>query len=682
MKQRKQEWMWPAVMVVVVGLAPSGMAAAPPAAAPMEPLVVVGELATGSVLLGKDLGLFQARSLADLAGLIPGFNVVTSDTRGYGDIISMRGSTNTLFFSPPAVGMMVDDVPMGEVFSYQSSLLALDQVRLLRGPQGAGYGRNAAAGMIEMTTPAPGLKDEGEVAMNYGSYNSWGARLRTGGPLGTGFSHTLQLYHEERDGFIDNPTVGRATDDRSLTGGLANLYWKPAAETEVRLRVLIERADDGSQRLSSLDSPDRFKVYSEIPGENVMARDQVSLHFTTQGSWGRFKSITAWQDWKMDPSITDLDLQASFPGYESSSTIYQDQEMLTQEFRWESPEDAGPWSWRTGLFFMDQKVSGDATRAFPAPVFGTYLPMSERTTFDLDQWNIAAYGRVTYAVNPKLEVHGGARLEYVDVAIDRLKTSFIKTPAIMDLPPSAVKEDLGDWYVSPELGATYAMCDAARLFVRTSLGIKPAGFSAFASTPAQARYDEETAWANELGVEVTAPEQHLAFSLTGFWNLIHDYQVNTGVPNSTDFITVNAGKVNSLGVEGQLRWQPVARLTLLANAGVVNATFDSTDKAVPYVPEFTCSAGLRYDFPQGFYAQTSMRMVGTTYFDEANQPLFEEGSYACWDAEIGYAMEHFSVALFGRNLGNKEYYTYINPQIMAGSPGDPQIFGVRATLDF
>lgn len=678
MKQRKKEWVLHAMMVVCVGTAPSAQGAAPPAAAPMEPLVVTGELATGSVLLGKDLELFQTDSVAGLSGLIPGFNVVTSDSRGYGDLISMRGSANTLFFSSPAVGMVVDDVPMGEVFSYPTGLLDLDQVRLLRGPQGAGYGRNAAAGMIEMTTPAPGEKLGGAFTTNYGSYNSWGARLSTGGPLGEGWAHTFQLYTQQRDGFIDNTTLGRATDDRSLTGGLANLYWKPTPDSELRLRVLAERADDGSQRLSSLASPDPFEVQSDIAGENVMERDQVSLHWTQRGTWGQLKSITAWQDWKLDPSITDLDLGNSPPGFASSSTIYQEQQMWTQELRWESPEDSGPWSWRTGLFVMDQEVSGDATRAFPVEIFPTFwMPYSERTVFDIEQWNVAAYGRATYALNPNLDVHGGARLEYVDVSINRTKTS---PPGFA--PPSKVNDDLGEWYLSPELGATYEFNDSTRLFARSSLGIKPAGFSAFASTPATARYNEETAWTNELGVEVLAPEQHLAFSLTGYWNLINEYQMNQGVPNSTDYITVNAGDVDSLGLEGQVRWQPVTHLTVLANAGMVNAAFDATDKAVPYVPQFTGSIAMRYDLPKGFYAQTSLRTIGTTYFDDTNSSRFQQSDFVCWDAEIGYARDNFSLALYGLNLSDEEYYTYINAQINAGSPGDPQMFGVRATLEF
>jgi len=666
---------------------PSALQAATPDAT-LTPLVVTAQQSTGDILSSKDLALFQSVALADLAGLTPGFAVVTSDNRGYGDIISMRGSANTLFFSPPAVGMMVDDVPMGDNCTYPSDLLALDQVKILRGPQGTIYGRNGAAGMLDLSTPRPGATNEFHLGTDFGSFDSWGASLRTGGPLGAGFSETLQIYHQERNGYIYDPTLGRAIDDRSLTGVLANLYWKPTPDSEWRLRVSAERADDGGQQMSLLNSADPFRVYSDIPGESVMERYQISLHYTKEGPWGRFKSITAWQDWWLNPSVTDLDLTNSPAGMGSFSTIKQNQLMWSQEFRLESPENAGPWSWRTGLFFMNQDSSGDGTRAFPVPFPAppSYVPYSERTVYELDQWNMAAYGRVTYAVNPQLKLSAGARLEYVNSEIDRTKTSASPIIPPMYLPgPSVVRESLGAWYISPEIGASYALCDTTRLFARSAIGVKPAGFSAFASTPALARYDDETAWTNELGAEVTLPDQHLTWSLTGYCNQLYDYQVNRQAPFSTDFYTANAGTVTSLGVETELRWQPVAGLTLQGSAGLVHARFDSSPNdgnAVPFVPEFTSSLGARYDFQQGFYIQSALRLTGPTYFDEANTGSYSQGSYLCWDAEIGYAKDHFSVALYARNLLDRQYYTYINPEIQAGAPGDPQVFGVRASLAF
>lgn len=661
-------------------------------AATLDPMIVsTGRLDGADTLTQRDLDLFQAESVADLSGLRPGLHVVTSDTRGYGDVLSLRGSANTLFFSPPAVGMVIDDVPMGDVFSYPSGLMELEQLLVLRGPQGAAYGPNAAAGMIEMMTPRPGANNEFRFGTEYGSYDSWGAKLYSGGPLGGDFSHTLQLYGQGHDGYIHNRTLGDAVDDRSLYGGLANLYWRPADDTEVRLRVLAERADDGAARLSLLGSPDPFQVTSEIPGTTELERQQVSLHITKETPWGRFKSITAWQQWQLDPSIVDLDLAASLPPMVSSSTILQEQAMWSQEFRWESPEDAGPWSWRSGLFLLDKSTDGDARRAFPVepfPLFlpGFFVPFWERTRYTIDDWSVAGYGRVSYEVDDRLTLRAGARLEYASEEIRRKKTDGFGGSSV-------VQGKVDDWYLSPELGASYQVCENTSLYARSAIGIKPAGFSAFASTPATAGYDDETAWTNELGVNVSLPEQNLGFSVAGFWNRIEDYQVNRPDVASTDYFTVNADRVTSLGLEGELRWQPVDGLTVQASAGYVHAEFDSyqdpvapgvwyNGNAVPFVPEFTGALGLRYDFPNGFYAQTALRAVGETFFNEANQAAFRQGTWWRWDAEIGYAREDFSVALYGLNLLDEEYYTFINPQIAAGSPGDPQLFGVRVRVGF
>ena len=79
---------------------------------------------------------------------------------------------------------------------------------------------------------------------------------------------------------------------------------------------------------------------------------------------------------------------------------------------------------------------------------------------------------------------------------------------------------------------------------------------------------------------------------------------------------------------------------------------------------------------------SSVRVAGPTRFDAANTTTFSQDAYVVWDAEIGYTTERFSVALFGRNLLDEQYYSFINPQIFAGSPGNPQIFGLRVRTIF
>jgi iron complex outermembrane receptor protein len=655
----------------------------------LDPTIVEAERiddepAAVSVISSQSLELFQARSFSDLTGIVPGFNVVSADSRGYGQVVTMRGSTNTLFFGPPALGLTIDDVPLGHAFSYPSELLEMEEVRVYRGPQGPNFGRNGSAGMVEMFTPRPGEKFEGAFTTEYGSYDHIGLGLQTSGPLGGDFSHTLQLFHDQRDGYVRNTFLGDETDDREATGGLFNLFYNPSDDFELRLRYYGEFVNDGSQRLSSLTSPDPFQDASDFLGATDLERHQLSLHSRKDFDWGKMETITSYQTWDLDPSTVDLDLRAGVG--DNRSRIVQNQDLVSNEIRFSAADDA-PLRWRAGFFQMMIENDGLATRRFLVPIPPFFPTAVEDTRFSIDQLNLATYGNVTWQASERIAVDAGLRLDYHESEIDRLKTSNLGAP------PAPVRGSDDEVFVSPVVGLTYAITPTVDGFVRSSIGNKPGGFTAFVDQANGPAFDRETNWSNEIGLQYDNPDQDLRIGLRAFWDQIDDYQLNQPVPFSTDFAIVNADDVTSRGIELDLAWTPIERLTVRSSMGYVNAEFDSyTDpffpfgsfngNEVPFVPEYTGSAGVRYDFENGFFAQTSVSVSGSTRFDAANTGTFTQDAYALWDAEIGYATDRFTVALFGRNLLDEEYYSFINPQIAAGSPGDPQLFGLRLRTMF
>ena len=654
------------------------------------------EPAAVSVISRQSLELFQARSFSDLTGIVPGFNVVSADSRGYGQVVTMRGSTNTLFFGPPALGLTIDDVPLGNAFSYPSELLDFEEVRVYRGPQGPNFGRNGPAGMVEMFTPRPSEKFAGSFTTEYGSYDHIGLGLQTSGPLGGDFSHTLQLFHDQRDGYVRNTFLGDEADDREATGGLFNLFWNPSDDFELRLRYYTEHVNDGSQRLSSLLSPDPFNDASDFRGVTDLERHQFSIHSRKDFDWGKMETISSYQTWDLDPSTVDLDLTngttpwivfggtplAGFPA-DARSSITQSQDLFSNEIRFSSPEESA-LRWQAGLFQMWIDNEGTAVRTTVVP--GLFPTVNDNTRFDIEQLNLATFGNVTWQMNDSLALDAGLRIDYHETEIDRVKRDITTAT-------DTVQASRDEWFVSPVLGLTYSVTPTVDWFVRSSIGNKPSGFSAYVDAANGPGYDRETNWSNEIGLQYENPDQDLRIGLRGFWDQIDDYQFNQSVPGSTDFAIVNADEVASRGIELDLAWTPVERLTVRSSIGYVNAEFDSyTDpftpganfngREVPFVPEYTGSAGVRYDFEGGFFVQTTVRVAGSTNYDAANTGAFTQDAYALWDAEIGYATERFTIALFGRNLLDEEYYSFINPQIVAGSPGDPQLFGLRLRTVF
>ena len=664
-----------------------------------------------TVLAPEDLERFGVETLEDLSALAPNLHFVDSDTRGYGNVVSMRGLSNTLFFGPAAVGLYIDDVPFSDAFTYASNLLSLESARVHHGPQGANFGANGAAGMINLTTLQAGDSWQDSASLEYGSYDSRAVTYSSSGPLAdTPFGHTFQLYWKERDGFVRNRTLGGRPDDRSVLGGVASLLWSPSEDTEIKFRVMAERVEDGGQRLTALPisqnpllgapfdpfgglplipnqafTGDIHTVDSDLRGQNESERYQLSLHVTRDLGWATAKSIASYQSWDLGPQTVDLDLS---PVPLATSSIEQRQTLRTNEFRLQSPEGAGPLAWRGGFFFMDKKNSGATRRQFPAnPLDPFNSLLVENNRFSIGQESFAAYGKVNYELGKGMSLEAGARAELVEASLDRVKAP---NPAF-GIPAVVLKENRHEGYFSPTAGASYQVNENLTAFVRSGLGIKPHGYSAFSDDPATASFEDERNWSNEIGLQFRNEESRMNAVVRAFWNEIEDYQLNAQNPRSTDFVVVNADEVRSRGVEAELQWRPIEPLLLHGTVGYTDVQFeDYTDaftgadragNAVPFIPEFTASAGFRYDLPGGFFVGSSVRATLDTYYDAANTEAFSEAGCWVWDAQVGYEQENWSVTVFGRNLLDEGYYTFINPQIAAGTPGDPQLFGVRVDLD-
>lgn len=656
----------------------------------LKPLIVEGD-AVGNVAVET----LDAERLNELLGYLPGFASIASDSAGYGDIIGVRGSTNTLFFGGAGVAMVVDDVPYGDVLGYSTEFFDLESFTLHRGPQGSRFARNGVGGLMELRTLGPTKEHEHGFSAEYGSYDLTHLRYRSSGPLDKDWSYSFQTYFKERDGLIDNITLGRDTDTREQLGTLGSLFYNPSEDFEMRFRFMYERTRDGSQRLSALPgvtsvfgdfvdsqlAKDPFKVASNVPGVTEVDRFQLSMHLDQDFGKLNLKSITAFSNWKLGPNTVDLDLTAFDL---SRSSIRQEQNLFSQEFRVQSNQDAEV-RWLSGLAYLNKDNQGVANRFFS---IGNNSFANQFTNFDIDEESVALFGNVQWDAVEDLTIQVGGRLESVENSISRSKTD--PGGGFIPLPPAFAGESNGV-YFSPSLGANYVVTSETSVFARTSISYKPQGYTAFSDNAATTDFDEEQSLETEIGVRYQNSDQSLGGELRGYFKQIDDYQLNQSIPMTTDFIIANADRVEALGVEGEVFWKPVSGLTVQASAGWNQIEFeehtgaagaDLSGNDVPFLPEFTAGMVVRYDFENGFFAQTGLRTVGATFFDETNNSDYRQGSYEVLDAQLGYQGDGWNAAIFARNLTDEDYYSFMNSQISAGVAGDPEMYGVRVGLEF
>lgn len=581
---------------------------------------------SASFLSMDDVANFRVRELQDIVRLTPNSSATDSGSRSFGDVYSVRGLTNTVFFGAPATTIYVDDVPFGETFTYAQPLSAVNSVEVLRGPQPTVVGRNTYGGLINIRSLKPTNELQGDFSYAYGSYESHDFDGWLMGPL---VKDTLFFrvggQFDSREGYLWNPDTKDHVDDQEHWGVNAGLFWKPAEGWEISLTAGYDEYHDGAPRLTSLDRKNFYEVRSDVVGEQHRVVDNQALRVAYENEDWKFLSVTSRRNWDLDPYITDLDFT---PDPFGSSVIKQDQEIWSQEFRFTSNDPKDPFQWNVGLYgstgtihgyglrniFTQQQtltvtdISSQIPVPLPTPVNLTSLSNSDIAIQQITRHTIqenafAFYAGSSWSGWDPVTLHAGVRVDWVHRELDRDKdreinartnTTFQPVPTIqiptpypgiffpLDIPtpePLLTKTKIKErsahqnfddtWvHVTPTVGFDVKLGYHALLYAKTTYAFKPGGFSAYVDDPQYAAFEEERAWSTEAGLKTQWLDGKATANFAAFYNSIENYQVERSI-NVTDYAVFNADEAETYGVEFESR---VALLPILDLSGSVGWT--------------------------------------------------------------------------------------------------------------
>ena len=184
----------------------------------------------------EDAGIIQT---ADLIQLTPNVTLAESQTMGT-SFLTVRGLSRVRNGELP-VAVVVDDVLVVNARQFISQIFDVQQVEVVKGPQGALYGRNASNGAIIITTKAPSNEPEGYVRLSYGEADEVGVEGSYSGPLGDDLAFRLSGRVLERDGYFTNVTLNDEVDpfsDRTVRGRLS---WTPTEQLLVDLKAQVSK---------------------------------------------------------------------------------------------------------------------------------------------------------------------------------------------------------------------------------------------------------------------------------------------------------------------------------------------------------------------------------------------------------------------------------------------------------
>ncbi|MEQ1839209.1 MAG: TonB-dependent receptor, partial [Verrucomicrobiales bacterium] len=571
--------------------------------------LIIDDSSSFNRFTAEDVDVLRLRYPEDILRYAPNQFATNSGTRSFGEVYSVRGLTNTVFFGAPSTVIYVDDVPFGETFTYAQDLSFIESIDVLRGPQPTMVGRNAYGGLINIQTRRPTEEVESGLSTSYGSYDFQQYDGWVSGPIvddTLGFRFGAQ--YDSRDGYLTNTTTGRPEDNQEHKGFQGGLYWTPGTNWEASLTASNDEYDDDGTRVTRLDRTTGFyTVGSDVPGRQLRDTNSQALRYAYDDGDFTFASITSHRGFDLDPFTTDLDY-TFFPG--NFSTLSQSQELWSQEFRFAGSLPDPSWKWNAGLYGSTSRIQGDGTRDFVVDLsgigIGPFLPVQEATRHTIDELSFAGYAGLSHEVNETVTLHGGARIDWIERSLLRSKISTIAAPAFADLS--------NDWtHVTPTLGIDWKLSETQLVYAKTSYASKPGGYSAYVDDPAFVEYDEETSLASELGLKSSWMEGRLVSNLAAFHNDVDNYQVERGInPFSTDYAVFNAAKAETYGLEFAMQYEVSPTLDFLSSFGWTHARLtDYTDPfgtsldgvTPPFVPEFDAAIGLEYHLENGFFAR-------------------------------------------------------------------------------
>ena len=672
-----------------------------------------------------------------LAARVPNLYAESSNGRA-APRFYIRGLGNSDFdlAASQPVSIIFDDVVQENVVLKSFPIFDVEQVEVVRGPQGTLFGRNTTAGVIKFDSRKPTMENDGYIKVSAGELATANVEGAFGGALiEDKLAGRVSVLRQSRGDWIDNTysagSGGTGEDD--VMGGFTELamrgqlLWTPTEDFSALFNV-HQRDLDGTASVfrANIYEPgkqgelnenfDRDSVYYDSGDNNPQKYESAGSSLKLEWDLGDvlLTSISAYES-ADGSSKGDIDggVTGDGPGFIPFDAVTEDQadvSQLTQEVRLASNTN-DPLQWQLGGFYYDADLDVTSIDGF----FGATTVSHANTSW-------ALFGQTSYDFNDALTGTVGLRYTYDEKSLV-VGAQNVDGFALLTDPPAASIQDydpvtIDDDQLSWETSLNYALSDDASVYVRLSEGFRAQSIQArdvaFEGSPSVA--DSETITSFEVGYKADLLEDTLRLNTAVFYYQIDDIQL-TAVGGGGNFNRLlNAEKGVGKGFEVDLEWVATDNLLLTAGAGFADTEIQDADLTTapcgsgqctvtnpltadglamidgnPFqsAPESVFNFTLRYSVPVGnegemfFYTdwayqgETHLALYTAEEYTIDNQ--FEGGLRA------GYTSfaNDYEVALFGRNITDEENIKgQIDFNNLTGFVNDPRILGVELRKNF
>lgn len=637
----------------------------------------------------EDAGI---KSTADIIAQVPNITYDRGDTYR-SNFITMRGLTQINNADPP-IAFVLDGVPQTNQKQLGVTLFDIERIEVLKGPQGALYGRNAVGGAINVVTKAPGNELEGFVNLGYANGDTFDASAGVSGAL-VEDKVLLRVSgsYTSSDGLVTNDFRGDKTDyidhDYSLR---ARMILKPTDLLTFDLRAEYGDFRGGSNSYAAVFSGDpndfvnpqfNFPAFAEGDSIDLTGKFDYDFGFAT------LTGISAYSDFEQK-NRADLDFRNPVDspggifglGFQAGQGQNAKIETFSQELRLVSASDQD-FRWLVGLYYLHTDralitrgfVDLDGTDQFDNTAL---LIANNNETNDNNAY--AAFAQLDYDITDTLTLTGGLRYDE-----DRREQTNVVT--------GAVRKTSFD-RVQPKVTLTWKPEDGRLVYATYSTGFRSGGFNApNVSVPV---FAAETLDNFELGFKTQWFDRKLTLNGAAYLTNVKNYQYFYVEAATASQIIDTIDKVQIKGFEIEAQ----AKLAQGLDASLALGTTDSEIKRSlfptdvgnksPRTVPVSVNGSLQYrtalsEGIEGF-VRGEYQHIGKKYWDADNASV--QGSYDIVNARAGIEFGNYGVYVFARNIFKADYYSeffqpkYSGLDVAIGYPGVPRSYGVEAKLTF
>jgi len=563
---------------------------------PIPVSVVKGDLVS-------DTGAFNVNRLKEM---IPTVQFYSTNPRN--SAINIRGLGAPFGLTndglEQGVGLYIDGVYYARPASATLDFLDVDQVEVLRGPEGTLFGKNTTAGALNVTTRKPSFTRGVEAEVNYGSLQFVQAKASVTGPLAKNWAGRVSFSGTTREGTVFNTKTGQDVNNLDNVGLRGQLLYAPSAALAITLSIddTRQRANGYTQviedvaptlrpanrqwaqiisdlhytppsynafdRVTDIDSP--LRSYQDLGG--------ASLNIDWKVGPGRLTSTTAWRYWDWDPA-SDRDFIGLPITTISAGTSKQHQ--WTQEVRY-AEDVSHKLNFVAGAFLFDQSVVSDpvikqeqgsaAARFLLAPSANANTPglldgYGFNQYLNYDNLSAALFGQLQWSIGDRVRLLPGLRLNYDRKNVDfnqqtygGLQTTNAALIALQQsvLAPQAYEANVGDTNTSGQITAAFKVSERVNAYATFATGFKSVGLN-LGGVPTDATNQPvlsaavvkpEDVHNYEIGVKTT-PFRAVTANVAVFDTEIKDFQaqVTNGSVGVIRGYLANAEHVRVRGVE-------------------------------------------------------------------------------------------------------------------------------------